>query len=118
MKKKNGNGENGEIHNAKDTEVIDAATGLPDKTPPATKLLGRDLSTVRQVRRAIANVIKGEANGSVEHNRAKGLVWMLRELAGVISDSELEARLQALENRAGQPGGLSGQRLLPERTIN
>lgn len=104
--------------NAKTPDVIDGETGKPDTPPLADKLLGRDLATIRQARRAIAKVIRAEVNGELEHFRAKGIVWMLTALAGVIQDGELEQRIQELEDQAGKAGAIPGQRALPERTLN
>jgi hypothetical protein len=75
-------------------EVIDGKSGKVQ--PPLLKL--GDIATARQVRRAIAKIIKAEIDGQLEHFRARGLVWMLRELGAQIYDSELEGRLRVVED--------------------
>lgn len=103
--------------NDREPEVIDGETGRPDPSPEADKLLGRGyLSTLRDVRLALAKVIRAEVAGTIEHHRARGLVWMLRQLGDVIEVAELEKRLRDLEDR--QAGRLPAPHGLPERTLN
>lgn len=103
--------------NEREPETIDGETGKPDPSPEADRLLGRGyLSNLRDVRLAIAKVVRGEVSGKVEHNRAKGLVWMLRQLGDVIEVADLEGRLRELEARQADPA-LPGQRALT-RTLN
>lgn len=111
-KKINGNGHS----DVREAEVIDGETGKVDPSPLASKLLGRgDLSNMRDVRLAISKVIRAEVTGDVEHNRARGLVWMLRQLGDVIEVAELERRLRELEDRQGGGGSYPA---LPRPTLN
>lgn len=101
-------------------ETFDGATGIPDPTPAGGAKPPRriDLSSLRDVRLEIAAVYRAEDCGDIDTHRATRKVWMLRELANVITLAELEKRIQELEERQAGAGALSGNRILPAPTLN
>jgi hypothetical protein len=58
----------------------------------------------------IAAVYRAEDAGELDTHRATRKVWMLRELANVITVAEIEKRLADLEERQSLNGG---SRVLP-----
>ena len=84
-----------------DTAEVAAAQGdqRPVRPPPPVRRRRR-LANLRQVRQALAAVVNGLEDGSLEAGKARALVYALSSLASVISDSDLEARVAALEERS------------------
>lgn len=66
--------------------------------PPPTKR-GRRLKTAGNVRRALADVVRKLETGDLVERRANALTYALSTLANVISASDTEQRLKALEER-------------------
>lgn len=81
---------------------IPAAQGKqsPAQPTPPVPRRRRRLAKLRQVRQALAEVVNALREGSIEPGKARALVYALSSLAAVISDSDLEARVAALEERA------------------
>lgn len=71
-----------------------------DKTPG--RLKWRKLETISQVRLALAVVVKKCFDGKLEPKAAAACVNGLRALGKVLIDSELEARMRAIEDRLRQ----------------
>jgi hypothetical protein len=82
-------------------ETIDAATGTPDPTPRRI-----DLSSLRDVRLEMAAVYRRLDGAEIETHEATRRVYILGEIAKVITVAELERRILELEER--QQLGLSG----------
>lgn len=92
-------------------QTFENGSEIPDPPPVVGKGKRRiDLSTLRDVRLEIAAVYRAEDSGDLETHRAARKVWMLRELANVITVSEIEKRLAELEER--QALGFTGSRAL------
>lgn len=96
-------------------ETIDSATGKLEDTPPPQKRR-IDLSTLRDVRLELAHVYRQMDEGALESADGTKRAYVLKTIADVITLSELEKRIQELEDRQAIPG--AGPRALPERTLN
>ena len=83
--------------------VIDGATGLPIPPTPARK---REkfipLSTLGDVKVELARLYRQTKAGKVATSDASRLAFILNSLGRVIVDSEMEARLTALEQSTAQ----------------
>lgn len=76
-------------------ETIDGKTGKPDPTPRRI-----DLSTLRDVRLEMAAVYRKVDGGELESQDGSRRVFMLRQIADVIVNTELERRVAELEQHA------------------
>ncbi len=95
-------------------ETLDGNTGKPDPIPPRRI----DLSTLRDVRLEMAACYRAVDAGTIGSQDGSRRVFMLRQIADVIVNAELERRVSELEERAAT--GASGRALLPApvRTLN
>ena len=95
-------------------ETLDGNTGKPDPIPPRRI----DLSTLRDVRLEMAACYRAVDAGTIGSQDGSRRVFMLRQIADVIVNAELERRVSELEERAAI--GASGRALLPApaRTLN
>ena len=51
----------------------------------------------------MVKVINAELTGMIDHHRARGLIWMLRQLGEQIFDAVLEPRVRELEAKEDEP---------------
>ena len=58
------------------------------------------LLTVRQVCEEYRRVYREARNGRLDMKDARGICWMLKELSFMIRETDLEQRLEALEEHA------------------
>ena len=93
----NGNDADQSTADEREPETIDAETGLPDPLPPAIARL--KLSSLKDIRLEMAAVYRQVKAGRLEDNAGSKRVFMLRQIADVIVNAELERRLQDLEER-------------------
>lgn len=83
--------------------TIDGATGAPTPAPlPKKRPKHIKLETVRDVRDELARVYRSAKAGDIPPEVASRFTFMLGTLGKLIVDSELEARLTALESTAEQ----------------
>lgn len=80
-------------------EVIDGETGQLDPTPRRV-----DLSTLRDVRLEMANVYRKVDRRELESQDGSRLVFMLRQIADVIVNADIEKRVAELEERQAARG--------------
>jgi len=55
------------------------------------------LSNIEGCQHEMARLYREARREEIDLSRAKGLVWILKELSGLIRDSELEKRIEELE---------------------
>lgn len=55
------------------------------------------LSNIEGCQHEIARLYREARREEIDLSRAKGLVWILEELSGLIRDSDLEKRVEKLE---------------------
>jgi hypothetical protein len=81
----------------KGPQTIDAATGKPEDTPGKA---GRriDLSSLRDVRLEMAEVYRRMDAGQLESSDASRRVYVLRQIADVITVADVVKRIEALED--------------------
>jgi hypothetical protein len=101
-------------------EVIDGATGKVDPSPSngAFGKNGRriDLSTLRDVRLEMARVYRMMDAGELEDAAGTKRIYALDGIGKIITVSEIERRIQELEDRqAGRPALPAPE---AERTLN
>ena len=95
-------------------ETIDAKTG---KTDPAPRRI--DLSSLRDVRLEMAQVYRMVDRKELESHDGSRRVFMLRQIADVIVNTELEQRVDELEKRRTVvPPPTAAARSLPARVLN
>lgn len=85
-------------------QVIDGETGQLDPSPRAIGKDGKprrriDLSTLRDVRLEMANVYREMEAGTIEDAAGTKRVYVLRNIADVITVAEIERRLIELEDK-------------------
>ena len=85
--------------NNKHPVEIDAATGAVSDLPPQKGRYRCQLDTVNDVRREMAKVYREARSGLVDVQDATKLTWCLQAVGKVITDSDLEARITALEKK-------------------
>ncbi len=92
-------------------ETIDGETGKPLGTPRRI-----DLSSLRDVRLEMAAVYRQVDSGKIESHDGSRRVFMLRQIADVLVNAELERRVADLEARhyLGAPSAAA----LPAPTLN
>jgi len=95
----------------KEPEIIDAATGTPDPAPRRI-----DLSTLRDVRVEMAKVYRRMDCGDIETAEGSKLVYVLRQIGDIIEMSDIERRIEAIEERQALISG--GRGLLPSPAMN
>ncbi len=79
---------------------IDAATGKVSTSPPQKGQRYRcKLDTLQDVRREMAKVYRESRSELIDPAAATKLVWMLQAVGKVIEGSDLEKRIEALENK-------------------
>lgn len=87
-------------------ETIDAETGLPDPTPKLPADVARlKLSSLKDVRLEMAAVYRSVKGGQLDDNAGSKRVFMLRQIADVITQAELEKRIEDLEASRGAVSG-------------
>jgi hypothetical protein len=78
---------------------IDGITGEVETLPPQKgKRYRCQLDTMQDVRREMAKVYREARSGIVDVQDGTKLTWMLQAVGKVIEGSDLEKRLEALEN--------------------
>lgn len=97
----------------KRVQVYDGKTGKPDPTPRRI-----DLSSLRDVRLEMANVYREVDGGRVESQDGSRRVYILRQIADVLINAELERRVAELEQRAGIDDAGFAPGLPAPRTLN
>lgn len=81
---------------------IDAASGAISEYVPANGKPARyrcPLDTLSDVKREMGKIYREARSGLVETQEATKLVWCLQAIGKVITESEIEARLTALEQQ-------------------
>lgn len=89
----------------REPETIDGATGELDPTPASGNGKGKaprriDLSNLRDVRIEMAHVYRQVDAEQIESSEGSRRVYMLRQIADVITIAELEKRIEELEQTA------------------
>jgi len=70
------------------------------------KKYSKRLKTLHDIRRFLAAQINMLDQGNIDENRLRCISYALSILAGIIRDSDLETRVEALEKlQAERPGG-------------
>jgi hypothetical protein len=118
MSKKNGKGHgtgngHGNRSDERKPETIDGQTGKPDPTPRRI-----DLSSLRDVRLEMALVYRKMDAGSIDSQDGSRRVFVLRQIADVIIDADLERRIAELEERQANALQPRTNRLLPTPQLN
>lgn len=95
----------GRVSDEKARQTIDGATGLPEPTPRRI-----DLSSLRDVRIEMANVYRAMDSGEIASQEGTRRVYVLRQIADVITVAEVERRIAELEEKhaRGQFGTAAG----------
>lgn len=79
---------------------IDGTTGEVETLPPQKgKRYRCKLDTLLDVRREMAKVYRESRSELIDPAAATKLVWMLQAVGKVIEGSDLEKRIEALENK-------------------
>jgi hypothetical protein len=79
---------------------IDGATGEVETLPPQKGQRYRaKLDTLADVKREMAKVYREARSGLVDVQDATKLTWCLQAVGKVIEGSDLEKRIEALENK-------------------
>jgi len=79
---------------------IDGATGEVEALPPQKNQRYRcKLDTMQDVRREMSKVYREARSGVVDMQDATKLTWMLQAVGKVIEGSDLEKRIEVLENQ-------------------
>lgn len=77
------------------TQVPDDESELPE----GGGARGRQLDTIRLIQREMGRVYAEARRNRMKMDRAKGLVYILGQLAGLVKVGDLEDRLAAIEAR-------------------
>jgi hypothetical protein len=81
--------------------IIDGITGEVETMPPQRgKRYRCELSTVQDVRREMAKVYRECRSDILDAQTGTKLTWMLQGIAKVIETSDIEQRLEQLEQQA------------------
>ena len=94
--------ESGKRPNKKATQTFDGATGNPDHPPRRI-----DLSSLKDIRLELAAVYRKMDGGEIESQDGTRRAYVLKTIHDVIVSTELERRIQDLEERQGLPGNRS-----------
>jgi len=79
--------------------IIDGVTGEVETLPPQRgKRYRCELDTVSDVKREMAKVYRECRSNLIDAQTGTKLSWMLQGISKVIETSELEQRIEALEN--------------------
>lgn len=79
---------------------IDGKTGEVETLPPQKGQRYRcKLNTLQDVKREMAKVYREARSGSLDVQDSTKLVWMLQAVGKVIEGSDLEKRIEALEQK-------------------
>ncbi|MDD2769135.1 MAG: hypothetical protein PHT19_10385 [Methylococcus sp.] len=79
---------------------IDATTGeVTDLPPPRGRRYRCTLDSLDDVRREMAKVYRETRSGLIDPGAGTKLCWMLERVGRVIEGSDLERRIEALEER-------------------
>ena len=70
--------------------------------PPPVKERRIRLGSIGEIRKEMARVYRDCANGKLDGTQAGRLTYMLREIAVLIRDHQIEARVEALEAERDQ----------------
>ena len=82
---------------------IDGATGEVEALPPQRGSRYRcKLDTLNDVRREMAKVYRESRSGGIDPFNGTKFIWILQAVSKVIEGSDLEKRIEALENRDEQ----------------
>jgi hypothetical protein len=80
--------------------IIDGITGDVETLPPQKgKRYRCQLETMNDVKREMAKVYRECRSDMIDAQTGTKLTWMLQAVAKVIESSDLEKRIEALENR-------------------
>ena len=74
-------------------------TGTSEAPPPPKQYARAKLATATDVSRELAKLYREARSGRIDVSDASRLANMLSILARILTDSELEARIEALERR-------------------
>lgn len=78
---------------------IDGVTGEVDELPPKHfRRYRAELNTAQDVKREMAKVYRECRSNLIDAQTGTKLVWMLQSIAKVIESSDLEQRVERLEN--------------------
>jgi hypothetical protein len=80
---------------------IDGFTGEVESLPYRGKRYRAKLDTLTDVKREMARVYREARTEIIDAQTATKLVWVLQAVAKVIETSDLEKRLEALEDNLG-----------------
>ena len=84
---------------AREPVIIDGVTGDVETLPPQRgKRYRCELDTVSDVKREMAKVYRECRSNLIDAQTGTKLSWMLQGIAKVIESSDLEQRIEALEN--------------------
>lgn len=72
---------------------------VEDESPPGGGARGRRLETVREIQREMGRVYAEARRNRMQLDRAKGLTYILGQMAGLVKVGELEDRLASIEAR-------------------
>ena len=89
-----------------------AVPSSPQAPPPPSRKRGRRLGSARDVRNALAFVVRELEANRIDVGRARGMVYGLSTLAAVMQGGDLDERLARLEALvgAGAPSVAGGRR--------
>lgn len=91
---------NGKQADKREPQTIDGNSGRPDPTPP--KL---NLSNLRDVRLEMAAVYRDVKRGTLDSRDGSRRVYILRQIGDILAITELERRVEQLENQRGPHAG-------------
>ena len=77
---------------------IDGITGEVTNLPPKITRYRAKLDTLQDVRREMAKLYREARSGVIDVQDGTKLVWMLQAVAKVIEGSDLEKRIEILED--------------------
>lgn len=78
--------------------VTGSASVISVLPPPPNKKFIR-LGTLRQVRFELADIYRATRNGQIDASEATKLTYILQVIGKMIIESEIESRVEALENK-------------------
>jgi hypothetical protein len=81
----------------KEPVVIDSVTGQVETLPPEKGRYRAKLDTLQDVRKEAARVYREARSGVIEPQEATKLVWCLQSIGKLITESDIEKRVEALE---------------------
>jgi len=83
-----------------DPTAVSATPPAPGPCGPYLRRRGRSYQTVEGVRRGLVAVIQAVERNTLDVARARVLIYGLSTLANLIESSDLERRIEALEQAA------------------